>query len=86
MFSNPKVPSYRGHRGSGSGAAQPREPAAFEGDGVRDETFRLTTVKENHHALLPEEVHVADLRPLLENLRPPPSSPPVSGQNGSLRS
>ena len=56
-FLNPEVPSHRGHRGYGPGAAQPSRSVGSEGNGVqRAETLRLTIVKGNYHAPLPEVV------------------------------
>ena len=69
--SNPKVPSYRGHRRYGSGVAQPSEPVVFERNRVqRAETLRLTIVDGNYYAPLPKEVREADLRPLLGTFDP----------------
>ena len=50
------------------------------------ETLRLTTIGGNHHAPFFDELCDAHLRALLGTLRPSPASPPVPGQNGSLRS
>jgi len=67
-FSNPEVLSHRGYHRFGSGAAQSSGLIVSKGDGVqRAEILRLTAVKKNHHALLPEEACNADFRSLLRN-------------------